>query len=78
MQTLGDIIKAKGARQNALAALCGVSAPLFNKWAKRRGGIPVRALRPLATALGVTIDEIIDVADPIPNSQARKAPNGKL
>lgn len=68
MNTLGQIIKAKQQRQRDLATLCEVSESTMSKWCNRVAGIPVRALVPLADALGVSVLEIIRVAEPVSSS----------
>lgn len=64
MQTLRQIIRAKRKRQTALAKMCGVSEPVMSRWANRQSPIPARAIRPLATELGVSVEDILAVAEP--------------
>lgn len=66
MKTLGKLIKERDQRQKVLAQVCRVTEPVMSRWATRQAMIPPRALRPLARALGVSIDEIIEVAEPLP------------
>ena len=63
MQTLQQIIRRQGKRQNAVAAKLGVSEPIMSRWANRQADIPARAIRPLAEELGVPLDEILGVAE---------------
>lgn len=62
MDTLKCIIRAKGKQQRALARQLNVSEPIMSRWANRTADIPARAIRPLADALGATVDEVLAVA----------------
>jgi len=70
MNTLRDLIRAKGKRQNQLAELLGVSEPIMSRWANRQASIPARVVLTLAFELGVSAEEILGVADPVPVPEA--------
>ncbi len=62
METLQKLIRAKGRRQRDLAKAINVSEPIMSRWANRTTDIPARAIRPLADALGISVDEVLAVA----------------
>jgi transcriptional regulator with XRE-family HTH domain len=75
MLTLGQVIRRQGLRQRAVAEQCGVTDSAISRWSRREVDIPVGSVKPLAEALGVTVEEILSVATKAPKT-TKESPHG--
>lgn len=69
--------RAKGLTQEALAAQVGVSAAAVSKWKTAASYPDITLLPPLARALGLTVDALLDF-HPAPSDEELRAISGRL
>ena len=62
---LKQTIREKGLRQRDIAGALGVSEATMSKWVNRDTPIPMGMIRPLAAAIGVTLEDIVPEAPAI-------------
>jgi transcriptional regulator with XRE-family HTH domain len=56
---LKQAIRDKGLRQRDIAATLGVSEPTMSRWINRSADVSPRMVRPLADALGLSVEDIL-------------------
>ena len=63
---LKQTIREKKLRQCDIAEQLGVSQPTMSRWIHRGTDVPTKMVRPLADALGVSVEDVLPLCEPMP------------